>query len=108
MKRWLKRFVASGLQIYLDEVVAAGFPWKTTACVRGSVDLRDDAGAIVYDNRYVIWGHLAWGRMREYEVYEDTRSPRSSMPGCLSTDQSWLPAGEVGIVRDAIRRRCGA
>jgi hypothetical protein len=20
----------------------------------------------------VIWGHLAWGRLKEYEVYEDT------------------------------------
>jgi hypothetical protein len=28
--------------------------------------------AISYDNRYVIWGHMAWGLIKEYEVYEDT------------------------------------
>src|SRR3984957_1994097 len=61
VKRWLRRFVAVGLQIYLDEVVATGFPWKTTVCIRGSIYLRDDSGSVVYDNRYVIWGHLAWG-----------------------------------------------
>ena len=26
----------------------------------------------MYENRYVIWGRIAWGKMREYEVYEDT------------------------------------
>ena len=64
VERWLRRFVATGLQIYPDEVVATGFPWKTTACIRGRIHLRDESGAIVYENRFVIWGHLAWGRMR--------------------------------------------
>ena len=73
VERWLRRFVATGLQIYPDEVVAAGLPWKTTACIRGRIHLRDASGAIVYDNRFVIWGRLAWGRLREYEVYEDTQ-----------------------------------
>jgi hypothetical protein len=72
--RWLQRFVAAGLQIYPDQVVATGFPWKTTACIRGHIHLRDGSGAIVYQNRYVIWGQLAWGRMRQYEVYEDTEA----------------------------------
>jgi ketosteroid isomerase-like protein len=73
VKRWLQRFVATGLQIYPDEVAATGFPWRSTACIRGNIYLRDESGAIVYDNRYVIWAHLAWGRMRAYEVYEDTQ-----------------------------------
>jgi hypothetical protein len=74
VERWLRRFVATGLQIYPDDVVAAGFPWKTTACIRGRIHLRDPSGAIVYENRFVIWGRLAWGRLREYEVYEDTQA----------------------------------
>ena len=73
VERWLRRFVSTGLRIYPDEIVATGFPWKTTACIRGRVHLRDESGAIVYDNRFVIWGRLAWGRLREYEVYEDTQ-----------------------------------
>jgi hypothetical protein len=44
-----------------------------TMCVRGRDQLRSDAGELVYDNRYVIWGHLSWGRLKRYEVYEDTQ-----------------------------------
>jgi ketosteroid isomerase-like protein len=74
VERWLRRFVAAGLQIYPDEVVVTGWPGNTTACIRGRIHLRDESGAIVYENRFVIWGHLAWGRMRQYEVYEDTQA----------------------------------
>ena len=74
VERWLRRFAATGLQIYPDEIVVTGFPWKNTACIRGHIHLRDESGAIVYDNRYVIWGRLAWGRLREYEVYKDTQA----------------------------------
>ena len=73
VERWLRRFVAAGLQIYPDEVVVTGWPWNTTACIRGRIHLRDPSGVIVYENRFVIWGRLAWGRLREYEVYEDTQ-----------------------------------
>jgi ketosteroid isomerase-like protein len=73
---WLKRFVAAGLQIYPDEVVLKGFPWKQTICVRGHIHLDSPAGERVYENRYVLWGRLAWGLLREYEVYEDTQKTK--------------------------------
>jgi hypothetical protein len=73
---WLKRFVEAGLQIYPDEVVLEGFPWKQTICVRGHIHLDSPAGERVYENRYVLWGRLAWGLLREYEVYEDTQKTR--------------------------------
>ena len=69
--RWLDRFVRAGIQIFPDEVVIKGFPWRQTVCVRGHDYLRAD-GELVYENRYVIWGQLVWGRLKEYEVYEDT------------------------------------
>jgi ketosteroid isomerase-like protein len=72
LEQWLNRFVELGLQIYPDEVVLKGFPWKQTICVRGHIHLDDPDEGRVYDNRYVIWGHFRWGKMREYEVYEDT------------------------------------
>lgn len=72
-ERWLKRFVEAGLQIYPDEVVLKGFPWRQTICVRGHVHLDSPAGEHVYENRYVLWGRIAWGLLREYEVYEDTQ-----------------------------------
>jgi ketosteroid isomerase-like protein len=71
--RWLRRFAAVGLQIFPDEVVATGMPWRTTVCVRGRDHLNDADGNTVYENRYVIWGRMAWGRLKEYEVYEDTQ-----------------------------------
>jgi hypothetical protein len=44
-----------------------------TLCVRGRDHLRSDAGELVYENRYVIWGHLRWFKLKRYEVYEDTQ-----------------------------------
>lgn len=73
LERWFQRFVAAGLEISPDEVVATGPPWRTTLCVRGTDHLRGADGELVYANRYVIWGHMRWGLMRDYEVYEDTQ-----------------------------------
>ena len=52
-----------------------GVPWRTTICVRGTDHLRSADGELVYENRYVIWGHARWGRMTDYEVYEDPEKP---------------------------------
>jgi ketosteroid isomerase-like protein len=72
VERWLRRLVALGLQTYPDEVVLKGFPWNTTVCVRGYDHLKGPDGEMVYENRFVIWGRMSWGRLKEYEVYEDT------------------------------------
>jgi ketosteroid isomerase-like protein len=72
-ERWLRRFVEAGLQIFPDQVVAKGLPWKITLCVRGHIHLRDPKGETVYENRYVIWGLIRWGKLKEYEVFEDTQ-----------------------------------
>lgn len=76
LQKWLERFVDAGLQIYPDEVVLKGFPWRQTICIRGRDHLDSPTGERVYENRYVIWGRLAWGLLREYEVYEDTQRTR--------------------------------
>lgn len=70
--RWRQRMAAAGIQIFADEVVAVGPPWHSRLLIRGHDYLRDASGTTVYDNRYVIWAHLRWGRLKEYEVYEDT------------------------------------
>jgi ketosteroid isomerase-like protein len=72
LEPWLRRFADVGIQISPDEVVLKGFPWRQTICVRGTDYLDSPAGERVYENRYVIWGHLRWGLLRDYEVYEDT------------------------------------
>jgi ketosteroid isomerase-like protein len=74
LQAWLERFAELGLQIFADEVVLKGFPWRQTVCVRGH-DYLEHEGERVYENRYVIWGQLRWGRLKRYEVYEDTEAP---------------------------------
>jgi len=76
LERWLRRFIAAGLTIRADEVVVRGWPWNTTLAVRGTDELRGPGGELVYQNRYVIWGRMAWGLLREYEVYEDTQASK--------------------------------
>jgi ketosteroid isomerase-like protein len=76
LERWLRRFADVGIQISPDEVVLKGFPWKQTICIRGADHLDSPDGERVYENRYVIWGHLRWGLLRDYEVYEDTEKSR--------------------------------
>ena len=77
VEKWLRRFADVGLQIYPDEVVLKGFPWKQTICVRGHDFLDTPEGERVYENRYVIWGRISWGKLREYEVYEDTQKTKA-------------------------------
>jgi ketosteroid isomerase-like protein len=76
VERWLRRFARVGIQIFPDEVVIKGFPWNMTLCVRGHDFLRSPEGELVYENRYVIWGRMAWGKLKEYEVYEDTEKAK--------------------------------
>src|SRR5205807_5342276 len=71
-RRWLERLVRVGVKTDVDEVVAAGFPWKMTACIRGRSWRDNPRGERVYENRFVIWAHLRWGRLKDYETYEDT------------------------------------
>jgi ketosteroid isomerase-like protein len=77
VEKWLRRFAGVGLQIYPDEVILKGFPWKQTICVRGTDHLDTPEGERVYENRYVIWGRISWGLLREYEVYEDTQRAKA-------------------------------
>jgi ketosteroid isomerase-like protein len=88
--RWLERLVAIGLQTFPDEVVAVGPPWNTTLCVRGTDYLRSPEGETVYENRFVIWGRLKWGRLKVYEVYEDTQKAKAL--------DEWLEVNEERLV----------
>ncbi len=67
VERWLSRLAAVGLQTFPDEVIVQGMPWKTIVCIRGRHHDTPD-GTRVYENRFVIWGHMRWGRLRDYEV----------------------------------------
>jgi len=72
VEAWLQRMTATGLQHYAEEVVASGPPWHMTMVLRGTDRLDEPGGTLVYENRYVIWAITRWGRVCDYEVYEDT------------------------------------
>jgi ketosteroid isomerase-like protein len=91
LEPWLRRFADTGLQIRADEVVAQGPPWRTTVCVRGTDHLDGPDGRRVYENRYVIWGRMSWGRLSDYEVYEDTQAS--------SALDAWLEGRAAPAVR---------
>lgn len=71
---WLTRMVGIGLQHDADPegIVVGGPPWRMTLALRSGDFALDSQGKRVYENRYVIWATLKWGRIAEYEVYEDT------------------------------------
>jgi ketosteroid isomerase-like protein len=73
VERWLRRMIAIGLQHEPEQVVVQGPPWNMTICLRSTDRLVNPDGETVYSNRYVIWGRMAWGLLRDYEVYEDTQ-----------------------------------
>ena len=77
LKAWLERFVRVGIQIYPDQVVAAGPPWNTKVFIRGHDYVRSPEVETVYENRFVIWAQLKWGRIVDEETYEDTQKPKA-------------------------------
>ena len=76
-RRWLERLVRVGVMTDVDEVAVGGWPWNMRAAIRGRSWRDAPTGERVYDNRYVIWAHLRWGRLEDYEVYEDTEKAQT-------------------------------
>ena len=76
-QRWLERLVRVGVKTDLDEVAVGGWPWNMRTAIRGRSWWDAPSGERVYDNRFVIWAYLRWGRLQEYEVYEDTEKAQA-------------------------------
>ena len=70
---WLRRFTEVGLGLELQEIAVSGWPWNTTVCIRVTDRLTDPSGDVVYENRGVIVGKIAWGKIASYEVFVDTQ-----------------------------------
>ena len=66
------RFVAEGIQIVVEDVLVNGGPWNTRVAIRAHDFIPGPDGADRYDNRFVDFLELAWGRLVRWEVYEDT------------------------------------
>jgi ketosteroid isomerase-like protein len=95
VRPWLERLVRVGVKTEPDEVIASGFPWKMTVCIRGRSWLDSPEGLRVYDNRFVIWGQLRWGKLYDYEVYEDTQKAKA-LDGWLAEHEPRLVGVAAG------------
>lgn len=49
-----------------------GPPWDTTVCLRFTDRCAAPDGTIVYTNRGMVFGKIAWGKITYYEIHEDT------------------------------------
>ena len=69
---FLQRFVAAGLEGAVHEILVNGPPWRTTVAVLFTDRARDESGAIVYENRAVLFCRVRWGKIVYQEDFEDT------------------------------------
>ena len=78
----VERAIAAIVECHHDE---RGIVWPSAvapfAVTVVTAQPRDEgvrvAGERIYDNHFVIFGHLAWGKLRDYEVYEDTEKAQA-------------------------------
>ena len=73
IERFLREFVAAGLQGEIKQVWMSGPPWALTVAARFDDEATDRGGERIYANRVAMVLRTRWGRIVEHEdFYEDT------------------------------------
>ena len=72
VERWVRRVYQVGLRLEPHEILVMGPPWDTTICLRFTDRCTAPDGTIVYANRGMFFGKIAWGKITYYEIHEDT------------------------------------
>jgi ketosteroid isomerase-like protein len=74
IERFLREFVAAGLQGEVVDLFIAGPPWRMTLLVRFDDQARAPGGGeVIYRNRTVLVARARWGRITwQEDFYEDT------------------------------------
>lgn len=73
IERFLRTFVAAGLQGEIREAFVAGPPWRMTLLVRFDDHAAGPDGEALYGNRTVLLARTRWGRIvHQEDFYEDT------------------------------------
>lgn len=71
-RAFAERFIDAGLQIVIEDILVNGPPWNTRVALRAHDFIAGPGGADEYNNRYVDFIEIRWGRIHRFEVYEDT------------------------------------
>jgi hypothetical protein len=66
------RFVTTGVQFAIEDILVNGPPWNTRIALRVHSYLQNASGVDDYNNRLVAILELRWGRLIRWEDYEDT------------------------------------
>lgn len=74
LRAFADRFVELGVQFLADDILVNGFPNRTRVGVRGRMRIPSPmvGEPDEYQNRIVAFITLRWGRMVDWEDYEDT------------------------------------
>jgi ketosteroid isomerase-like protein len=72
IEAFLRRFLAAGLHGEAQEILVNGPPWRTRVCVVFTDRAEDAEGTVVYENRVVLFGRAAWGKVWYQEDFLDT------------------------------------
>ncbi len=74
IERFLREFVAAGLQGEIVDAFMGGPPWRMTLLVRFDDHARAPGGGeVIYRNRTVLVARVRWGRIVwQEDFYEDT------------------------------------
>ncbi len=71
-RSFAERFVAEGIQVEIEDILVNGPPWHTRVAIRAHDHIAGPDGRDTYNNRFVDFIQIRWGRMHRFEVYEDT------------------------------------
>ena len=94
LEGFLRRYVGTGMQMEVDDVLVNGPPWNMRAAARVHHWIPGPAGVDVYSNRAVLTVRAVWGKIRSQEDYEDTErvAAYDQLQGSSDDDRS----GAVG------------
>lgn len=72
-RHWFERFATMRPKLQVRDVLVAGPPWHTRACVVFDDEFGSAAGEVFYRNHGVQYVELRWGRIGYDEVNLDTQ-----------------------------------
>jgi ketosteroid isomerase-like protein len=77
IEAFLRRFIEAGIVGEAHDILVNGPPWRTTVCMLFLDRVVDPEGAVVYENRAIVFGRIVWGKIVYHEDFEDTQKAQA-------------------------------
>jgi ketosteroid isomerase-like protein len=72
IEAFLDRYVATGMQMVVEDILVNGPPWRMRSAIRVHHWIEGPDGKDLYNNRAVLFVSARWGKICGQEDYEDT------------------------------------